>query len=558
MTEPLRRRSPFPGPGLGEAALSAALVAVDPAALGGAWIRCRPGPVLDRWMALFRACLAAEVPVRRLPLHISDDRLVGGLDLAATLRVGRPVVERGLLAQGDGGVLVAPMAERLAAGAASRLSAALDTGTVALERDGISARWDARLAVIALDEGRDDDEAVPAMLQQRLGLALDLTQTSLADVDPAGAAERLAVAAGAARHQWTLVSVDDDAVTALSTVGLALGVPSMRLASLALKVAQVHAAFHGRPDVAEPDVVAAVRLVYGQRATQIPADAEDPSETQPEPPAPEPQESEAPSDPQTAEAAADRLVEAALSALPANLLAHLAASAQRQRAGANAGRRGDGGMSRRRGRPVGSVSGDPRRGDRLNLADTLRAAAPWQRLRGRCGRRLLVRPEDFRVTRFRHQTESVTVFVVDASGSAALHRLAEAKGAVELILAECYVRRDQVALIAFRGSSGDLLLPPTRSLVRAKRNLAGLPGGGGTPLASGLDMAAALCQAIRREDRTPSLVVLTDGRANVARSGEGGRAAATSDAQDAARRIAAAGVSALVVDTSPQIGRAHV
>mgnify|MGYP000294797774 CR=1 FL=1 len=63
----------------------------------------------------------------------------------------------------------------------------------------------------------------------------------------------------------------------------------------------------------------------------------------------------------------------------------------------------------------------PLEGDRLNLADTLRTAAPWQRLRGRDGDRVLVRPEDFRVARYRHRTESVTVFVVDASGSAASH-----------------------------------------------------------------------------------------------------------------------------------------
>jgi len=144
--------------------------------------------------------------------------------------------------------------------------------------------------------------------------------------------------------------------------------------------------------------------------------------------------------------------------------------------------------------------------------------------------------------------------VVDASGSAALHRLAEAKGAVELLLADCYIRRDQVALIAFRGNAAELLLPPTRSLARAKRSLAGLPGGGGTPLAAGLDAAFALSDSVRRKGQTPTVIVLTDGRANIARDGGQGRPRAEEDAMNAARQLRAAGITAVLVDTSPRPG----
>ena len=134
-------------------------------------------------------------------------------------------------------------------------------------------------------------------------------------------------------------------------------------------------------------------------------------------------------------------------------------------------------------------------------------------------------------------------------------RLGEAKGAVELLLADCYVRRDRVALIAFRGRTAELLLPPTRSLVRAKRSLAGLPGGGGTPLAAGIDAAFELADAIRRRGATPVVVVLTDGRANVGRDGIGGREHASADAMAAARRARAGRLTALVLDTSPQAQR---
>jgi magnesium chelatase subunit D len=219
--------------------------------------------------------------------------------------------------------------------------------------------------------------------------------------------------------------------------------------------------------------------------------------------------------------------------------------------------------SGKRGRPAGVLRGDLRAGARLNLIETLRAAAPWQPLRRRemakagdttVRPRVLIRKDDFRIARFKQRSETATIFVVDASGSAALHRLAEAKGAVELLLADCYVRRDQVALIAFRGQIAELLLPPTRSLARAKRSLAGLPGGGGTPLAAGLDAAFALADLIRRKGQTPTVVLLTDGRANIARDGAQGRPRAEEDAINAARQLRAAGISAVLVDTSPRPG----
>jgi magnesium chelatase subunit D len=201
--------------------------------------------------------------------------------------------------------------------------------------------------------------------------------------------------------------------------------------------------------------------------------------------------------------------------------------------------------------------GDPRAGVRLNLIETLRAAAPWQKLRreqtgDRAPRRVEIRREDFHITRYKQRTQTTTIFVVDASGSSALNRLAEAKGAVELLLADCYVRRDQVAVIAFRGKSAELLLPPTRSLVRAKRSLAGMPGGAGTPLATAIDAAVDLAEQVRRSGQTATVVFLTDGQANVARDGSGGRERAGAEAQAAARRLRAAAITTLFIDISPR------
>ncbi|HEY4975215.1 MAG TPA: VWA domain-containing protein, partial [Steroidobacteraceae bacterium] len=135
-------------------------------------------------------------------------------------------------------------------------------------------------------------------------------------------------------------------------------------------------------------------------------------------------------------------------------------------------------------------------------------------------------------------------------GSSAMHRLAEVKGAVELLLAECYVRRDQVAVVAFRGRGAELVLPPTRSLVRAKRSLAGLPGGGATPLAAGLALAHELAEQLRRRGLAPALVILTDGQANIARDGSSGRAHAQDDAMLVARLLRAAAFNTLLIDTA--------
>jgi magnesium chelatase subunit D len=243
-------------------------------------------------------------------------------------------------------------------------------------------------------------------------------------------------------------------------------------------------------------------------------------------------------------------------AIPPGLLGRLRADAGgRLGRSGGMGRAGTARLSKTRGRPCGVRSG-PLRGDaRLNVVETLRAAAPWQALRGRNrsqDSRVLIGSEDFRVTRYRHRARTLTIFAVDASGSSALHRLAEAKGAVELLLAECYIRRDQVAVIGFRGRSAELLLPPTRSLVRAKRSLALLAGGGGTPLAAAIHSAAQIAMQARRRGETPTIVMLTDGRANVARNGTGGREAAQTEALRAASAVRGWKITALFVDTSPR------
>jgi magnesium chelatase subunit D len=507
----------------------------------------------------------AEAP-RRMPAQIGDGRLLGGLDLAATLRAGRPIAERGLLAEADGGTVLVAMAERLPAGTAARLGAVLDSGTVTLQRDGLAQRLPARIGVVAFDEGAAEDERAPAALADRLALHILLDPIGRAQATAAGPSR---AAIQAARMRLAGVSVEEATLTALCGTALALGALSFRASLLALRVACAAAALAGHGSVTQEDAALAARLVLSPRATRLPATEAAPAEQSP-PQKPESDGSAPPDesgndknddDAMVSDQPPDALVlAAAAAAIPAGLLAALSQRGNAARSAA-AGRAGQQVKAARRGRPFGVRPGEPRGGNRLSVIETLRAAAPWQVFRRREAAaqtipgptpRIAVRREDFRILRFRHRSETVTIFVVDASGSAALQRLAEAKGAVELLLADCYVRRDRVALLAFRGTTAELLLPPTGALVRARRCLAGLPGGGGTPVAAAVDAAAQLAHALRRKGLTPNVVLLTDGRANIARDGTPGRAQAEADALAAARRFQADGFAALVLDTAPR------
>ena len=523
-----------------DAQLAAQLFAIDPAGLGGIVLRSAPGVHRDRFCGWVRACLGG--PVVRLPLGISDDRLLGGLSLVATLESGRPMFERGLLASADGGVVIVAMAERIEPRVTTALASALDHGALAVERDGMSETYPCRLGVLALDEGVDG-EHVPAALRDRLALYIDLEALDPVECDPA----RVLRARAMLRH----VALSSEVIEALCSASVALGVASVRAPLAAARVARAHAALEGRRAVIEADAVVAARLVLGPLATQMPANEEQ-EEQEEEPREPEEEkggEREESSSPQDGPLE-DVVLAAAASAIPKGLLEELAVG--RARHAASAGRAGALSAALRGGRPAGTRMGVPRNGERLDVIATLRAAAPWQRIRTRHAGRIAVRKDDFRITRFEQRNETRVIFAVDASGSAALQRLAEAKGAVEQVLGDCYTRRDHVALVAFRGRDAQLLLPPTRSLARVRRSLAGLAGGGTTPVAAGLDAALRLAIDARRCGQTPVMVVMTDGRANIGHAGREGSAAANEDAHESARAVRAAAIPTLFLDTSPR------
>ena len=499
------------------------LLAIDPGGLGGIMIRARSGPVRDAFVAMFSAL---PLPLTRLHPGVSDEALFGGLDLSATLSAGRIVQETGLLEPVS--ALILTMAERTPPQLAARLALTLDQGR--------------GHCLIGLDEGADPDECAPPALTERVAFFVDLGDVSIGDLtgfppEP----EEL----DQARAALQSVQVAPETLTQITDICLQLGIDSLRGPLFALRAARAHAALNGHVSVEIGDIQAACALTLAHRATQFPQ-AQDDTPPEPQPEA-EP-ETQGQTDSDSLQLPEELLLDAIRALLPDDLLARIAATQARRGMGSGSGAAKKG---NRRGRPLPARAGRLGNGARIDLVATLRAAAPWQVVRAKTGSKqgLYIRPADIRLKRFEDKSDRLLIFAVDASGSAAIARLAEAKGAVELLLAQAYARRDHVALIAFRGITAEVLLPPTRSLVQTKRRLAALPGGGATPLAAGLQAAMELADQARRRGLTPTIALLTDGRANIALDGSANRSLAAEDALKLARALRLSGVDGIVIDT---------
>lgn len=508
--------------------LALRILAVDPVGLGGLWLRSHAGPVRD----IATAALARtpfDRPQRRLSANIDDAALLGGPDPVATLAAGRPIHRPGVLA--TPALLILPMAESAPPSLTARLAQALDKGHHTL---------------IALDEAAEDGEGLPSTLSDRLGLFLTLDGQRAPRILPRPIGKRTLAKA---RALYPHVTVPPDLTEALAALAARLGIASPRALLTTRRAARAIAALDGRAEVTETDLIQAAELGLAHRA--LPETEAEPDQP-PEPPRDQPDTPDSQPEEQDLQSLADLLIEAAQAALPPDILAKLQ-SDRANRTARGASGTGSAKAGNRRGRPLPSRPGRPDGQSRIDLVATLRQAAPWQVLRKRRDqhdRALIVHRSDLRLKRYREVSDRVLIFVVDASGSSAMARLGEAKGAVELMLAQAYSRRDHVALVVLRGQKAELVLPPTRSLTTTKARLRGLPGGGGTPLASGLGLALDTALRARRQGMTPSLALLTDGRANIALNGQPDRLQAQADAHQIATAIRATGIAAVTLDVA--------
>ncbi|MGA0881721.1 MAG: VWA domain-containing protein [Burkholderiaceae bacterium] len=498
----------------------------------GLWIRGTEGPSRQAVMQrIGHHCGALGLNVRRLPARLSAESLDPQMDLAQTLALGRFVMTPGLLGDSAKQVMVLPMAERQPIETLQRLGQALDVQD---------------LKLLVLDESLDDEPALAPVLSDRMGLGLDLrAEPRLADTEEPHAAPG---------------ETDADLPFALAqqAAGLlmSMAVFSVRPLQACLRLTRQRARWCGRSACEAEDLAWALAFTGAPHARVMPSSA--PSEASSadesaEPPMDESDPSDSAVQPQ--EDYSEQVLEVlATQALLPEALLKVLVQARRDRrppARREGGRQGQRVMTRSgRGVRMGLLRQAPRDGrERIAWLPSLRAAMPLQRLRQAEGR-LSLRLDDLHIYRVAHRRPVTTVFLVDASGSMAMNRLNEAKGAVELLLADCYVRRDRVALISVGGMGAQLLLPPTRSLTAAKRALLAMPGGGGSPLGAGLVLAHRLLLNIARAGEDAVLVLLTDGRANLARDGQSGREQAQAECLVLAKPLVTLTQRRLVIDGS--------
>ena len=546
-------------------------------------------------------------PFVQVPLGVSEDRLLGSVDVAASIRRGQPVFQPGLLAEAHRGVLFIDELNLLEPSLANLLFTVVDGGINRVEREGISFQHPCRPLLIATynpSEGEVRPHLIdrlalvlsadaPLSLEQRVEAVERVLEQA---ADPAGFWRRhgsgltaLQEQVARARRLLGRVTITAEQVRYLVEEAIRAGVEGHRADLFAVRLARAQAAWEGRRRVAAADLRRAVELVILPRSaalaslseSQPPPSAEPGSERGEAPdhssePEPEPQP-EAPPEVAADQSATDAVPPTFLFSpegvlLDPHLLALVAHRNRRH------GKAGGGALVRSpdRGRyvrpliPQGPIH-------HIAIDATLRAAAPHQRARRRSlgaggrkrarqGPKLLLREDDLRVKQLVRKAGALVIFVVDASGSMAQNRMQAAKGAALQLLTEAYRSRDQVALITFGGHRAEVQLPPTRSVTAASRRLARLPCGGGSPLAHGLALAVRVGEHARRAKEVGEIlvVVISDGKANVglshslASSADGeappaGLAEIRREVLAIAAVIRGLGMELLVIDT----GRSH-
>lgn len=506
------------------------LLAIDPG-LKGVLIGAGPGSAKSTLARAFANVSGDSNGMMTIPVNITTDNLIGGLDVERTLAAGERVYSPGLLTRAHGGVLFVEDINSLDAGAASLIASALGAGSVKIERQGFSRSYPAGFLLIG---AYDPADGLPgSALLNRVGIIVEPSRMNSANEraeiisrsiqfmnDPfsfsreyANADRELKAKVEQARISLPRVEMTRDQIRTLARVAVALGIVGNLTDLFAVKAARASAALSGRNKVEEEDLLLAIHLVLVPRAVELPQ-LEQPAETITPDQSKENNLDDSAESEEHAEGRIAPIEDLIIKAIDTSAPELLFKRMRSLQLVSKPGKRGSS-LPADRGRAVTSDI-KPSRQSKVALFPTLCAAAPFQATRQKRRGPITIKKSDIRYKRFKSSSGILFIFAVDASGSMAVNRMAQAKGALGRVLQKAYLYRDKVALISFRGEKADILLPPTRSIERAKALIDSLPAGGGTPVATALVRALELAKYARIRRMSQAMVVLiTDGRANI-------------------------------------------
>ena len=423
----------------------------------------------------------------------------------------------------------------------------MQKGLATFLRDKIKSNKDKFF--IALDESEGSDVS-RADLSDYLIFSINLDGTRYKDLKKVTINRKKI---SEARNNLATVEVNKRELDYLIASSEMFSISNMHTIFCTLKVAKAICAYKGEKRVSREDINLAISLSMIHKAKQIPEfQQEEKAKSAENERLRDNDESKANNSELNSE---DKkmLIDALKISLPNNLIESLLSkNSQTIRVTESAGS-GERNNNFSAGRPIPSISRKYSSDKRIDLMGTLTRAIPWQKLRSSSvtkNRKIIIYPQDIMIKRFEKQSERLLIFLVDASGSNAIGRLAEAKGAIEILLSDAYAKRDNVALISFSGLKADPLLLPTKSLVTAKKKLSSLPGGGATPLAKGLLEAFKMADAARSRSIKPIIILLSDGRGNITLDGLGDRVKAIEDTTYIASLIKRNAINNIFIDTS--------